>query len=194
MLDDQRETFPVGAGVVHRHSVKLATDSVPVALRPVRSTEDQNVDQLPNLHAWIPNMLNRIRNLVRSDHNWPLIYLVVIAFFFAAVPWHAWFSFKRVGYLGSIGTLLAIVAACTWVIYEVGRRGYGEASVVHSLSYAKELGFAGCSRRARSASKRLRCPTASNDKPNGKRVKRIKCRSSPIARSNSESNRVRNSK
>lgn len=135
VLNDKQSIFHVGSGRVVRHS--------------------ERVDRLPSRRSWLPrrmgrgssyagsafteDLLNQMRGIVRPDHNWPLIYFVIVLFFIAAVPWHAWMSFQKWGYVGSISALLGIVALCTYALYQIGRRGYGEESVVHALSYAREL-------------------------------------------------------
>lgn len=134
LLNDPRPRFAIGSGVVIREARKIARgDPLADLARNLRRKQARNAT------AQTGRLLKGLGEVVRPDHNWALIYVVIFLFFLAVVPGHAWLSFKRLGYAGSIGTLITIVAVFTWALFYIGKRGYGESSVVHSISYAKVL-------------------------------------------------------
>ena len=54
-------------------------------------------------------------------------------------PGNLFWGRKFANYRLRIGLLLATIAGFAWLFNAVGRRGLGEASVVHTLSYARAI-------------------------------------------------------
>lgn len=132
VLDDPRDEFRVGMGVVHRVPQTLATIEPTDWYAPNSATPT-------NFEYSDHNILQELRQLVWPEHDWGLIYGILALFFLLAVPVHGWLSFRRFGYPAAAGSLFAIVGACAWLLYVVGARGYDEHSAIHSLSYAKQI-------------------------------------------------------
>jgi hypothetical protein len=133
ILNDPAPQFRIGEGKVVRQGSRLADITVPDLMVVPEDPADAYGGALAE------GLLNRLREVVVPDHNWALIYFSLVGFFGAVVFAHRWVSVKVFGYLGSILSLLGVVALATWIMFEVGRRGYGESTSIHSLSYAKVL-------------------------------------------------------
>jgi hypothetical protein len=81
-----------------------------------------------------------IANGVRPHPAWRVIYGVLMLFLLAVglLPWLLARRGMKARWI-NLGMVLAIVAA-TWLLAVVGRRGYGERAMLHSLACARTLG------------------------------------------------------
>ncbi|MCA8955676.1 MAG: hypothetical protein KDC87_06370 [Planctomycetes bacterium] len=130
VLSGEQAEQRVGAGCILRYSRTLT--SAPYTLRK------RSAASLPRpvgLHA----IAQRLGEVLRPEHNWLVIYLLITAFFVATVPVLAYLQ-QRLGPLTNTAILLALVAVFSWAIVTVGRRGYGERSRVLSVSHIRGLG------------------------------------------------------
>ena len=160
VLNASLERQPVGAGVIHRHpltrrqlSASFRPDPVP---RPGDQAEAQEysdaltaqghpVPQLmPDQELQAPNLerrlFHRLRGMTRPEHNWPLIYLCTIAYIVLIGPVNYLFGRKQRDYRLTLLFFFVTVAGFAWLLSFLGRRGHGEATAIHSLTYAHHLG------------------------------------------------------
>lgn len=81
-----------------------------------------------------------LRDLVQAqtEHNWPLIYLLAVAYLLVIFPGGPWLA-KKLDYRLNLLALTVVVAS--WCVFYsiVGARGYGERSTTQSLAIARPL-------------------------------------------------------
>ncbi len=135
------ERFRVGAGLVVRHDAtrREAGDAF-LASRGFPSPR-----QIPGseivLYKPEDVFFQRLDRLTRVEHMWPVIYWLAIVYLVLVGPIHWLYARKpKRDYRLSIGVFLATVAAFAGLFHVVGRRGYGESTVVHALSWARPVG------------------------------------------------------
>jgi hypothetical protein len=85
------------------------------------------------------SFLQRLRKMTKVEHNWPLLHLLFWIYIGLIFPGcylagRKWTDYRTV-YLALLGT----VAVFSVLFGLVGRRGYGEASAVHSIALARVL-------------------------------------------------------
>jgi hypothetical protein len=85
------------------------------------------------------NLFTKLKSLTQAHHNWALIYLLSFVYILCIFPGCYLLGWKRVDYRLTFGALLATVAVFSLAFAQVGRRGYGEATAVHSVAIARAL-------------------------------------------------------
>ena len=129
-LDRQR----VGAGWVLRHGVSrhgfsaqsLVQAKDQTVVRSGSATDDMNI-------------VTELEGLTRPKHAWWLIYSFSVVYLVIIGPLNFLVGRKIRNYLVSIAGLIAIVALYSVAFFHIGRRGYDEASTVHSLAYVQPV-------------------------------------------------------
>jgi hypothetical protein len=77
--------------------------------------------------------------LSQRNYHWDLIFILAFAYAVLVGPVNLRAGMKLSDYRLRIALLLATIAGFAWLFNVVGRRGQGEASVIHSLSYARAI-------------------------------------------------------
>jgi hypothetical protein len=139
VLNSSVDRARIGAGLVVRHAatardIKMADvqdEDVPLReFKPgAQTTPLQTAD----------SFLGALAQLSQRHYNWALIYLLAIAYAALVGPANLRLGRKLADYRLRIALLLATIAAFAVLFNFVGRRGQGEASVIHSLSYARAI-------------------------------------------------------
>ena len=83
-------------------------------------------------------LVNRLSDITRPNIPWPFIYLLTVLYVVLIGPVF-YFQRKR-DYRVMLGAFVGTVALFAWLFTVVGRRGYGEQQVIHSVGYAESLG------------------------------------------------------
>jgi len=138
ILNSSQERMQVGAGLVFRHSVTARQ------IRPL-DLEDNDVP----LRKYTPgemgdsqateSFLRSLAQLSHPNHHWGLIYLLALAYLGMAGPGTLLLGKRFSDYRLRIALLLATVATFAGLFAVAGRRGQGELSSVHTLSYAHSI-------------------------------------------------------
>ncbi len=139
VLNSSSDRVRVGAGLVVRH---------PATARNIQ-IRDVQTGEVP-LRAFKPgdaaapaqtadSFLEALGQLSQRHYNWACIYLLAIAYAALVGPANLRAGRKLADYRLRIALLLATIAGFALLFNVVGRRGQGEASVVHSLSYARAI-------------------------------------------------------
>ncbi|HUG93115.1 MAG TPA: hypothetical protein VML55_19900 [Planctomycetaceae bacterium] len=89
--------------------------------------------------GFVETAFTQLKEMTRPDHNWPLIYLLALAYIACVFPGCYVLGRRRIDYRLVYGSLLAVVAVFSVVFALVGRRGYGEATAVNTVAVAKAL-------------------------------------------------------
>jgi uncharacterized membrane protein YhaH (DUF805 family) len=138
VLNATPERLRLGAGLVVRHNATLQqihkqdVEDNDIPLRKYKSND-------PVDYQTTDMFLRTLSQLSHPNHNWALIYLLAFAYLALVGPGNLLFGKRFRDYRLRIVLLLAIIAAFTGLFSLVGRRGQGEASVVHTLSYARSI-------------------------------------------------------
>ena len=139
VLNFSSERVRIGAGVAVRHGAiardirrqDVQTDDVP--MREFKPGEPASATQTAE------SVLGTLAQLSQRSYNWSLIYILAIAYAVLAGPANLRAGLKMADYRLRIALLLATVAGFALLFNLVGRRGQGEANVIHSLSYARSI-------------------------------------------------------
>jgi hypothetical protein len=129
--------FRVGAGLVVRHAKARQDLSESMLTKMGFKPPEQSENEMQALAGVF---FERLRRMTHPEHNWVFIYVLVLLYFVAIGPANLLVGRKfrdyRLGLL-FFGTSVVFFGV---VIEQVGRRGYGEAAAVHSISYARPVG------------------------------------------------------
>ena len=139
-LNSLLTVHPIGAGIVVQHDVRrdeiTAKYLQEQGYGPPAISEEYQHGYYFNLNQQLTTKLMRIS---RPDHNWPLIYIVAVVYVMLVGPLHFLLSRRKLEYRLSIGVALLAVLVFGSMFFLIGRRGFGEASTVHSLAYARAI-------------------------------------------------------
>jgi hypothetical protein len=81
-----------------------------------------------------------LKQMTKPDHNWTVIYLMSLAYMVLIFPGCYLLGARRIDYRIVYGALLSAVILFSLGFSIIGRRGYGEATAVHSIAIARPLG------------------------------------------------------
>jgi hypothetical protein len=90
-----------------------------------------------------PKLLRVLKGMTRPDHNWIVIHLMSVTYILVVFPGCWLIGRKWRDYRVTLGVLLAGVALFSLGFREVGRRGYGEETAVHTVAIARPLAGGG---------------------------------------------------
>ena len=136
----------VGAGWVVKHSLPLAEITqaqldqaqFPAPAEREASLENNNYGRYQNDAFADSSFFENMASVTRPHIAWWLIYLLTFVYVIIIGP--VFFILRKRDYrlllLGFLGT----VALFAWIFTVIGRRGYGESQVCHSVAIARVLG------------------------------------------------------
>jgi len=104
---------------------------------PTRDEADESAARAMAVSAPIWPLL---RELVRPDHAWWLIVLVLIAYVVVIGPGALIAGKRGLDWRWLNLALVATIAGTALLLAAIGRRGYGERTVTHSLTVARAVG------------------------------------------------------
>jgi hypothetical protein len=139
VLNSSAERTQIGAGLAVRHAATareirpLDVADGAVGLKQLKPGESPAIPQTTD------SFLRALALLSHPNHNWALIYLLAFTYLALVGPGNLLAARRLPDYRLRIGLLLATVAGFAFLFDLVGRRGQGEASVVHTLSYARSV-------------------------------------------------------
>jgi hypothetical protein len=133
------DRFRVGAGLVVRHRVGRREISAELLANMGFPAPELKVGR-----GYIRGLENvffqQLKELTRPEHNWTIIYTMVAVYIVLIGPVNYLCGRKRREYRLALLLFLALVAGFGFGFNLVGRRGYGERTAVHTLSYARQIG------------------------------------------------------
>jgi hypothetical protein len=139
VLNAPVERSRVGAGLVVRHTAtarQLKPQDVEDNDIPLRKYDPGAINDFQTTDTF----LRSLSQLSHPSHNWALIYLLAFVYLGMVGPGNLLLGKRFPDYRLRIGLLLATIAAFAALFNLAGRRGQGESSVVHTLSYADSIG------------------------------------------------------
>ena len=152
-LNEPFPEFTVGTGTVTRHDFQrgqLTVQTVaPVVTPPQVAPEDEEDAKAFNLNQsnrgyWRTGqiddgeMFSELRELTQPDHAWWLIFLLSLCYVGLIFP-GCWILSKQrtLHFLVTYGAIAGLAAVFSLFFLLIGRRGYGEATSVHTLAIAR---------------------------------------------------------
>lgn len=138
-LNISTDNARIGAGLVVRHATtvgnirKLDIEQGGVPLHQFKP-EDQIITAQTS-----DSFFRALAQLSRPRYSWAWIYLLAVTYVALVGPGNLRIGRKLRDYRLRIMLLLTTVAGFAWLFNMVGRHGQGEASVVHTLSYARAI-------------------------------------------------------
>ncbi len=128
---------PVGAGLAVRHSITRA-EITEQWLKEKGFPPSELRDGQGNVSDRDSLIFHRLAAATRPNIKWGLIYLLTVAYIIVIGP--VFYVLRRRNYRLLLGGFLATVALFAWVFTVIGRRGYGEKQIYHSIALARPLG------------------------------------------------------
>jgi hypothetical protein len=139
VLNSPLPQLRIGAGLVVRHNAtasqiqKQDLGEEKVSQPPSKPKESAQPLQTSDF------FLGALSRLSRAHHNWGVIYLLTLAYLAIVGPGNLIAGRRLTDYRLRIGLLLATIGGFALLFHLVGRGGQREASVVHTLSYARSI-------------------------------------------------------
>lgn len=141
VLNSSQDQMRIGAGLVVRHAARASdvrTQDIEAAELLLRQFK-ANANEPYMGYGTSDSFFRVLAQLNRRHFDWAWIYLLAIVYVGLIGPGNLLAGRKMRDYRLRIMLLLATVGVFAWIFNVVGRRGQGEASVIHSLSYAREI-------------------------------------------------------
>lgn len=128
----------VGAGWVVKHDAPR-TEITGQSLKDAGfSPPEIKEDGDGNIHDLDGFILRKLAAVTKPDIAWGLIYLLTAVYVILIGP--VFYLLRKRDYRVLLGGFIATVALFAGIFTAVGRRGYGEKQIYHSLSIARSLG------------------------------------------------------
>lgn len=144
-LNVPADRFLVGQGVVMRHGIVQDAGEIPGLITAVaQAAPDPN--NFGNQYDSDPatsgtnQLFQTMRNMVRPDHNWTLIFILAFIYLLILFPGIWLVSRKRGDFRMTYAMILGTVVLFSWFYAEVGKRGYGESTGLRQMMVAYPLG------------------------------------------------------
>ncbi len=137
VLNTSADRARIGSGLVVRHAATAREIKKQDVQDDVSSRELKPNEQIPNQTT--DSFFRVLSRMSQRHYSWGGIYLLALAYLALVGPGIFVAGRKVADYRLRIALLLATIAGFTLLFNFVGRRGQGESSVVHSLSYARAI-------------------------------------------------------
>ena len=123
----------LGAGRVVMHEQPRASIT-----RQMLGSEPQLISD-NNQHTDIPSALGRLLpEITKPNIPWGFIYLLTVLYVVLIGP--VYYMQRKRDYRVMLAAFAVTVVLFAWLFTVVGRRGYGEKQILHSVGYAESLG------------------------------------------------------
>lgn len=164
VLNEPLEAFRVGSGAVFRHPVEQS--AVNAGFKTAALGREDSFDRRPGEaedkelekafeearrnRSWDRTDLDygwdtaercavSLSAMTRPDHNWGLIYFLAVVYIFCIFPGCYLIGRRRANYLFTYSAIVGAVVVFSAAFLAVGRRGYGEETIVHSVAVAQHI-------------------------------------------------------
>src|SRR5215469_7079634 len=141
VLNSPQNQMRIGTGLVVRHAARAAEirpEDIEAGEPPLRQFKS-NENQQYMAYETSDSFFRVLAQLNRRHYDWGWIYLLAIAYVGLIGPGNLLAGRKLRDYRLRILLLLATIGGFALIFNAVGRRGQGETSVIHSLSYARAI-------------------------------------------------------
>jgi hypothetical protein len=152
-LNEPFEEFHVGSGSVTRHEIQraqLTKDMVTTAVMP-QSLSKADLDEIEQYNQQVggsfsfgtsatddDDLFAELRQLTQPEHLWWVIFLLSLCYVGLIFPGCWILSRQRaLHFLVTYGSIAGLAAVFSLLFLFIGRRGYGEATSLHSVAVAR---------------------------------------------------------
>ena len=139
VLNFPQERMRIGAGFAMRHAIKardIRTQDIQPGGVPLRKSK-LNETCVPYQTSY--SFFTSLAQLSRRHYDWGWIYLLAVVYLGLVGPGNLIAGRKLSNYRLRLVLLLATIGGFACIFNVVGRRGQGEVSVIHTLSYARAI-------------------------------------------------------
>ena len=135
VLNDSTDRFTVGAGEVHRVAdMQSASSRCEAILGEAKPPQESTNYVTPE-----EGFFSKLSSITRPQHNWPIINLLSVLYVGLVFPGMYLLAKNGAGVRTTLLTFIGIAAVFTVVFNVIGRRGYGESTVVNSIALARHV-------------------------------------------------------
>ena len=139
------DRFAVGQGVVMRQAIVHDAGEIPglmteVAKSATAANNPNNSYGMDPSLTGMTQLYQTMRNMVRPDHNWTLIFFLALIYLLILFPGIWLVSRQRGDFRITYALIVGTVLVFSWFYAEVGKRGYGESSGLRQMMVAYPLG------------------------------------------------------
>ena len=128
----------VGAGLVVKHDITRAEITEQWLKDHGFAQPELRTDGKGNIHDADSFVFRKLAAITRPNINWGLIYLLTVAYVILIGP--VFYLQRKRNYRLLLGGFLLTVGLFAWAFTVIGRRGYGEKQIYHSIAIARPLG------------------------------------------------------
>jgi hypothetical protein len=128
----------VGAGLVVKHEITRAEITEQWLKKHGFAPPELRTDGKGNIYDADSFVFRKLAAITRPNINWKLIYLLTVAYVILIGP--VFYLVRKRNYRLLLGGFLLTVGLFSWVFTVIGRRGYGEKQIYHSIAIARPLG------------------------------------------------------
>jgi hypothetical protein len=133
-----------GGGIIKRYDqtvFNLTYQTLGLPKRKKNVNDDDSEDALSNVYFNEERTIfGLLRTLVKTDHNWFVIYMFIVAYIVCIGPINYIIGRKTRDYRITLGFFVIVVVIFSLTFSYIGRRGYGEETVVNDLTLARYVG------------------------------------------------------
>ncbi|MEO6739883.1 MAG: hypothetical protein ABIP20_06505 [Chthoniobacteraceae bacterium] len=137
-ITDGAKQKRVGAGLVVKQETTRAEITEQWLKEHSFAPPELRSDGKGNVHDADAFVFHKLAAITRPNINWGLIYFLTIAYVILIGP--VFYVMRKRNYRVLLGGFLATVALFAWAFTIIGRRGYGEKQIYHSIAIARPLG------------------------------------------------------
>lgn len=136
--DANGEKQRVGAGLAVRHAITRTEITEQWLKEHGFAAPELRTDGKGNIGDTDSFVFHKLAAITRPNINWGLIYALTVLYVVLIGP--VFYLLRKRNYRLLLGGFLATVALFAWVFTVIGRRGYGEKQIYHSIAIARPLG------------------------------------------------------
>ncbi len=140
VLNTAAERTSVGAGLVVQHAAHLAEVSEDWLKAKGFPAPEVHTDGTGGMLDFDGSLFGKLSAVTRPNIAWGLIYGFTAIYIVLVGP--VFYRLRKRDYRVLLGGFLLTVAGFAWIFTVVGRRGYGEKQIYHSVAIARSLGGA----------------------------------------------------
>ena len=128
----------VGSGLVVKHDILRAEMTEQWLKDNGFAPPELHTDGKGNIHDADSFVFRRLAAITRPNINWKLIYILTIVYVILIGP--VFYLLRKQNYRLLLAGFLLTVGLFAWMFTIIGRRGYGEKQIYHSIAIARPLG------------------------------------------------------
>ena len=137
-ITDAGKQKRIGAGLVVKQETTRAEITEQWLKEHGFAPRELRNDGKGNIYDVDSFVFRKLAAITRPNINWTLIYLLTVAYVILIGP--VFYLQRKRNYRLLLGGFLVTVGLFAWAFTVIGRRGYGEKQIYHSIAIARPLG------------------------------------------------------